>query len=97
MLEFGDALSAVRDVPMIIDHLGRVDFSGGLAQPAVRFILDRLKHENWWMMFSNGNRISPMATGWDDAIPFARAFIEAAPDRSSGRPTGRMCAGRSRI
>jgi 2-pyrone-4,6-dicarboxylate lactonase len=32
-------------------------------------------------MISNGNRLSPMASGWDDAIPIARAFIAAAPDR----------------
>jgi predicted TIM-barrel fold metal-dependent hydrolase len=32
-------------------------------------------------MVSNGNRLSPMESGWDDAIPIARAYIEAAPDR----------------
>ena len=33
------------------------------------------------MKLSNGNRDLVMETGWDDAIPFARAFIDAAPDR----------------
>jgi predicted TIM-barrel fold metal-dependent hydrolase len=32
-------------------------------------------------MVSNGNRLSPMERGWDDAIPFAQAYIGAAPDR----------------
>jgi len=32
-------------------------------------------------MISNGNRDSRMEAGWDDAIPYGRAFIEAAPDR----------------
>jgi len=45
-------------------------------------MVDRLKNdENWWMMVSNGNRLSPMESGWDDAIPIAQAFIAAAPDR----------------
>ena len=33
------------------------------------------------MMVSNGNRDSAMEEGWDDAVPVARAYIEAAPDR----------------
>ncbi len=81
MLDFAGVLRGVKNVPMVIDHLGRLDFSLGLAQPAMRFILDMLRNENWWMMVSNGNRMSAMEAGWDDAIPFARAFIEAAPDR----------------
>ena len=32
-------------------------------------------------MLSNGNRLSAMDQGFDDAIPIARAYIEAAPDR----------------
>ena len=37
--------------------------------------------DNWWLMLSNGNRLSAMESGYDDAIPIARAYIEAAPDR----------------
>jgi predicted TIM-barrel fold metal-dependent hydrolase len=33
------------------------------------------------MMVSNGNRTSALESGWDDAVPFGRAYIEAAPDR----------------
>jgi hypothetical protein len=38
------------------------------------FILDRLKHHNWWMMLSNGNRMSKMEGDWDDAVPFGKAY-----------------------
>jgi 2-pyrone-4,6-dicarboxylate lactonase len=62
--------------------MGHLDFSLGLQQPALLWIRERLKNDpNWWVKLSNGNRDSAMETGWDDAIPFARAFIEAAPDR----------------
>lgn len=81
LLEYADVFAKVRDVPLVIDHMGRLDFSQGLDQPAMRFILDRLKDENWWMMASNGNRMSKMDSGWDDAIPFGKAFIAAAPER----------------
>jgi 2-pyrone-4,6-dicarboxylate lactonase len=81
LLDYADVLASIRHVPMVIDHMGRVDFALGLQQPAVRWILNMLTAENWWMMVSNGNRLSAMEAGWDDAIPFAKAYIQAAPDR----------------
>ncbi len=81
-LEYSDVLASVKDVPMVIDHMGRVDFSLGLQQPAVRWILKMLGTDNWWMLVSNGNRTSAMESGWDDAVPFGEAYIEAAPDRT---------------
>jgi predicted TIM-barrel fold metal-dependent hydrolase len=79
--EWGEVLRAERDLNMSIDHMGHIDFSLGTDQPSVRWIMDRLKEGNWWVMLSNGNRDSKMDAGWDDAVPLARTFIEAAPDR----------------
>jgi 2-pyrone-4,6-dicarboxylate lactonase len=82
LLEYSDVLASIKDVPFVIDHMGRLDFALGLEQPTFQWILDRLRNENWWMMVSNGNRMSRMDSGWDDAIPFARAYIAAAPERT---------------
>ena len=41
-----------------------------------------LKHENWWMMVSNGNRDSKMEAGWDDAVPFGRPLSRRRPTAS---------------
>lgn len=82
MLEYADVLLKVRDMPLIIDHMGRVDFSAGFEQPAFRWIMDRLRHDgNWWMMVSNGMRVSSQEIGFDDAVPYGKAYVEAAPDR----------------
>ncbi len=81
LIDFSDVLRAVRDVPMVIDHLGHVDLAQGLDGPVVRWILETLQRDNWWMMVSNGNRDSELDAGWDDAVPVGRAYIEAAPDR----------------
>jgi 2-pyrone-4,6-dicarboxylate lactonase len=81
LLEYSDVLEQIQGVHISIDHMGRVDFSLGVDQPAVRWILKMLQRENWWMMVSNGNRTSAFESGWDDAVPFGRAYIEAAPDR----------------
>ena len=48
---------------------------------ACRWLLNMLKNHGWWMMLSNGNRDSKQESGFDDAVPFGRAFIAAAPDR----------------
>ena len=61
--------------------MGRVDFRQGLEQPAMRTVLDLLKDERWWIMFSGEERHSAGDYPWDDSVPFARAFVEAAPDR----------------
>jgi predicted TIM-barrel fold metal-dependent hydrolase len=82
LIDNSELLHSVKDIDMVIDHLGHVDFTQGLDQPACRWILDMLKGENWWMMASNGNRDSALDQGWDDALPFGKAFIEAAPDRA---------------
>ena len=82
LLENADLLRSLEDVPMLIEHFGHVGFEGGMDRPAIRWVLDMLKRDNWWMMVSNGNRDSKMDAGWEDAIPYGKAFIEAAPDRT---------------
>jgi 2-pyrone-4,6-dicarboxylate lactonase len=74
-------LDSVTDVPMVIDHMAHVGRHGGVEHPAFRWMLERLRRDNWWMMLSNGNRDSAMDSGWDDAVPIGRAFAEAAPER----------------
>ena len=81
LLENSTLLRSLRDIPMVIDHFGHVGFDGGLDRPVIRWVLDSLKLDNWWMMVSNGNRDSKFDAGWDDALPYGKAFIEAAPDR----------------
>ncbi len=62
--------------------MAHLHFAAGLDQPACRWIIDKLRNdENWWMMCSNGNRDSKFESGYDDAVPFGKAFIAAAPDR----------------
>ncbi len=68
-------------IPLVLDHMGRLDFKLGTKQPACRLIVERLKNDGWWIMLSNGDRCSGAGAPWDNALPFARTFYEAAPDR----------------
>ena len=67
-------------ITLVIDHMGQLDFSHGLAQPGMKLILDFLRDERFWMMLSNGDRWAK-AYPWDEAVPFGDAFYAAAPDR----------------
>jgi len=79
-LDMKEIVDRVR-VPMVIDHLGHVDVSKGLDQPAFRYLIELLKRGNVWVLVGNGDRRSAQDKGWDDVVPFARTYVETAPDR----------------
>jgi Predicted metal-dependent hydrolase of the TIM-barrel fold len=67
-------------VPFVIDHMGRVDTALGTDQPAFRSLLDLARREDCWIKVCGSERISRYP--FDEAIPFARALVEASPDRT---------------
>jgi predicted TIM-barrel fold metal-dependent hydrolase len=68
-------------VPFIVDHMGRVEARHGLDQKPFRLLLDLMRNERAWIKVSGPERVSSAGKPFHDAIPFARALIEAAPDR----------------
>lgn len=75
-------------VPTVIDHMARIDPAAGLAQPAFQLLLDLLGEDRFWTKICCVDKIStyPQAhvesgLPFADVIPFARAVIDAAPDR----------------
>jgi len=76
-----DALFKPIPVPMVIDHMGRVQAAEGLEQPAFKVLLDWMKHEKFWVKVCGPGRVSSKGPPFTDAVPFARRLIEAAPDR----------------
>jgi len=95
LLNNSDLLRSLKDVPMVIDHFGHVGFEGGMERPVIRWVLDILKQENWWMMISNGNRDSRMEVGWDDASRMADHSSKRRRNGSSGTAIGRTHSGPS--
>lgn len=69
-------------LPIVLDHMGRVPASDGLDQPAFR-LLEQLfgRVENLWIKISGAERITREGPPYDDAVPFARALVEIAPER----------------
>jgi 2-pyrone-4,6-dicarboxylate lactonase len=68
-------------VPMVIDHMGRVKAADGLEQEPFKLLLDFMKNENFWVKVCGAERVSSKGPPFTDAVPFARALIEAAPER----------------
>ncbi len=70
---------AALDLPIVIDHMGRVDATLGPDQPAMKVLLQLAAQPNCWIKLSGGSRIAPPP--FDLAIPIAQAILEVAPDR----------------
>ena len=69
-------------VPVVVDHMGRVDASLGLDQPAFRQLLDLMQDPRIWVKVSGSERISRKSAPWEDAIPFARKLVAEFPERT---------------
>jgi 2-pyrone-4,6-dicarboxylate lactonase len=69
------------NIPLVIDHMGRAKAAAGINQPAFRALLKLLcANPLAWVKISGADRLAGKAP-LNDAIPFARALIEAAPNR----------------
>jgi len=76
-----DSLFKKLKLNVVIDHMGRPDMAMGAKDPNVLKVVELLKTGNWWVMLSNGHKQSKTGYPWSDAIPIARRYIEAAPER----------------
>ena len=69
-------------LPVVIDHMGRVPVEDGVGQPPFQALLEKFsEHNQLWVKVSGSERISQAGPPFDDAVPFAQALIEVAPDR----------------
>jgi 2-pyrone-4,6-dicarboxylate lactonase len=68
-------------VPVVIDHMARIDASLGVDQPDFRKLLELLRDDRIWVKVSGAERVSREGPPYEDAIAFARALVEAAGDR----------------
>ena len=80
LVEF-DALFRKVPIPMVIDHMGRVKAAEGLDQKPFKVLLEWMKNDRFWVKVCGPERVSSMGPPFTDAVPFARALIEAAPER----------------
>lgn len=68
-------------VPVVIDHIGRVDAGLGLEQPPFQRLLRMMQSDKVWIKVSGMDRISRTGPPYADAVPFARQLVSECPDR----------------
>jgi 2-pyrone-4,6-dicarboxylate lactonase len=66
---------------VVVDHMGRPDPRRGVNAPDFQALIRLLKSGRGWAKLSAPYRTSLMPPPYDDMTPFARALVEAAPDR----------------
>jgi len=79
----GELTPAIRrsPVPVVIDHMGRVDASLGLEQQPFRNLLALLDDENVWVKVSGCDRATRQGPPYADVVPFARKLVDEFDDR----------------
>jgi predicted TIM-barrel fold metal-dependent hydrolase len=68
-------------VDFVVDHMGHLPASAGTGQAGFQTLLELLRSGNCWVKLSGPYRISPTPERYREAMPFARALVEAAPER----------------
>lgn len=69
------------DLPMVIDHMGRIDASAGVDQPAFRLLLDLMEDERFWVKVCGSERVSRTGPPFHDAARYGQLLVESFPAR----------------
>ena len=69
-------------VPIVIDHMGRIDASLGLHQPAFGRLRRLLEDPKFLVKVSCSERASRQGAPYADAVPFAKMLVAEFPDRT---------------
>jgi 2-pyrone-4,6-dicarboxylate lactonase len=69
-------------VPVVVDHMGRVDASRGIDQPAFRSLLKLMEYPSFRVKVSGSERVSKIGAPYPDAVPFAKKLVAEFGDRT---------------
>src|ERR1700687_1756311 len=68
-------------VPVVIDHMGRIDASLGVEQRPFYDLLKLMNDRNIWVKVSGADRATRQGPPYADAVPFARKLVAEFGDR----------------
>jgi 2-pyrone-4,6-dicarboxylate lactonase len=68
-------------VPVVIDHMGRIDASRGLDDPGFGNLLKLMEDKRFWVKVSGLERASRQGAPYSDAVPFARKLVASFGER----------------
>jgi predicted TIM-barrel fold metal-dependent hydrolase len=81
--ELGYLADRLRRLPVdvVFDHMGHVPASAGIGNAGFQTLLGLMKDGGFWAKLSAPYRLSELPYPYHDVTPFARALIDAAPER----------------
>jgi len=68
-------------LPVVIDHMARVDLRDGLKSPAIRTLRQLLDSGSVWVKLSGADRLVVCPSDMPDAVALARLLAHDAPQR----------------
>jgi len=68
-------------VPVMIDHMGRIDAEKGLDQMPFKVLFSLLEDKKIWVKVSGVERASREGEPYADAVPYARKLVDTVGDR----------------
>jgi len=68
-------------VPVVVDHIGRIDASLGLDQPQFSALLGLMDNDLFWAKVSGIDRITREGPPYADALPFAARLVADFAER----------------
>jgi 2-pyrone-4,6-dicarboxylate lactonase len=68
-------------VPVVIDHIGRIDAARGAQQRDFQALLSLMRDDRFWVKVSGMDRISRLSPPYKDAQPYARTLVTEFGDR----------------
>ncbi|WP_332748652.1 amidohydrolase family protein [Hydrogenophaga sp.] len=81
LVDFTDALQALPNTAVVLDHFAAIPAIGGVAQQAFQRLLRLLDSGKFWVKLSGPMRCTPGDMPYADVTPLAQALVAAAPDR----------------
>lgn len=78
--ELADRLGRL-PVDFVVDHMGHMPASLGVEHTGFQTLLQLLRAGRCWVKLSGAYRISGEPQPYNDAVPFARALVETAPEK----------------
>lgn len=69
------------ELPLVIDHMGRIDASAGVEQEAFQLLLELMEDRRFWVKVSGSERLSRSGPPFHDAAEYGRLLVEKFTDR----------------
>ena len=81
LIEEVERLTLPDGLPLVIDHMARLDASLGLNQPLFTKLLQLLERDQIWVKLSGADRLTASCSSVRAALPFMKALVQQAPEK----------------